>query len=103
MNNNRIVTIIALAGCLAGCSIDEPPRFNGSSCGGTDIPFLGILGDKSLSDKRSRAPLARHVVVSDNMVKVDGVAAHDGCDKHRARRLCHFVEIPVTITYAFVL
>lgn len=103
MNKNSIVIIIALVSCLYGCTIDEPPHFNGSPCGGADIPFLGILGDKSLSDKRSRAPLARHVVVSDNMVKVDGVAAHDGCDKLRARRLCHFVEIPVTINYAFVL
>ena len=53
MNKKRIIAFITIACGFAGCSIEEPPHFDGSSCGGSDVTFLGILGDNNLSDIRS--------------------------------------------------
>ena len=56
MNKRKIFSItgcLIIAAAAAGCSIDEPVRFNGSSCGSDGIEFLGILGNSSLSDIRN--------------------------------------------------
>ena len=53
MNKKQIISFITIVYGFAGCSIEEPPHFDGSSCGGSDVTFLGILGDGSLSDIRS--------------------------------------------------
>ncbi len=53
MSKSHFIILISLLSCPIGCSSEEPPHFDGSSCGSSEIEFLGILGDNSLSDKRA--------------------------------------------------